>query len=100
MEIKIRKKFPETWLWQTVTTDETGKTDLDNLVVPDTITSWILTGFSMSTETGLGVVNGPEKITAFQKFFIKLYLPYSIKVLLQISFFLPTQDFQILSEIT
>lgn len=87
MEIKTRKKFPETWLWQTVTTDETGKTELDDLVVPDTITSWILTGFSMSTETGLGVVNGPEKITAFQKFFIKLYLPYSIKVLVHISLF-------------
>ena len=80
MEIKTRKNFPETWLWETVTTDETGRATLDQLVIPDTITSWILTGFSMSTVSGLGVTDAAEKITAFQKFFIKLYLPYSIKV--------------------
>jgi CD109 antigen len=80
MQIKTRKHFPETWLWDTVETDGSGQAQLSQVTVPDTITSWIVTAFSMSPEKGLGLDPTAEKITAFQKFFIKLYLPYSIKV--------------------
>jgi CD109 antigen len=80
MQIKTRTKFPETWIWDTVTTDSNGAAQLTNLTVPDTITSWIVTAFSMSADKGLGLDASAEKIVAFQNFFIKLYLPYSVKV--------------------
>ena len=47
--------------------------------VPDTITSWIITGFSVDPLTGLGLTNQPSKLTVFQPFFVTTNLPYSIK---------------------
>lgn len=47
--------------------------------VPDTITSWIVTGFSVDSVTGLGITKEAKKLTVFQPFFISLNLPYSVK---------------------
>lgn len=47
--------------------------------VPDTITSWIITGFSSSFQHGLGLTKEPTKLTVFMPYFIYLNLPYSIK---------------------
>jgi CD109 antigen len=48
-------------------------------VVPDTITSWIITGFSMNSKEGLGLTKQPSKLTVFMPFFVALNLPYSVK---------------------
>jgi hypothetical protein len=79
--IKTRKNFPETWIWDKVAIDENGFGKLSNLTIPDTITSWIVTGFGVSNNKGFGTSN-KVSILAFQDFFIKLQLPYSIKTLL------------------
>lgn len=47
--------------------------------VPDTITSWVITGFSVDPVTGLGLTKNPSKLEVFQPFFVSLNLPYSIK---------------------
>lgn len=47
--------------------------------VPDSITSWIITGFSINPETGLGLTKQPSKLTVFQPFFVSTNLPYSIR---------------------
>jgi len=47
--------------------------------VPDTITSWILTGFSIDPVTGLGLTKQPTNLNVFQPFFVSMNLPYSIK---------------------
>jgi CD109 antigen len=47
--------------------------------VPDTITSWIITGFSVDPITGLGLTRQPSKFNVFQPFFVSINLPYSIK---------------------
>ena len=47
--------------------------------VPDTITSWFITGFALSAENGLGLTERAEKLKVFKPFFIVLDLPYSIK---------------------
>lgn len=44
---------------------------MSELVIPDTITSWIVTGFGVSETAGLGVAE-KSSILAFQDFFIKL----------------------------
>lgn len=48
-------------------------------VVPDTITSWYITGFSTNAKLGLGVTEEKTVFRTFRKFFISLDLPYSIK---------------------
>ena len=45
--------------------------------VPDTITSWIASAFSMSNSSGLGV-SKPATLKVFQSFFVSLTLPYSV----------------------
>lgn len=47
--------------------------------VPDTITSWIITGFSVSPVYGLGLTRQPRKLNVFLPFFVSTNLPYSVK---------------------
>ncbi|NXI47362.1 CD109 protein, partial [Galbula dea] len=73
----VRTHFPETWLWiDTKTRSDTGTTV--EVVVPDTITSWVASAFVMSEKSGLGVTTAPVELEAFQPFFIFLNLPYSV----------------------
>jgi len=71
---RVRQFFPETWLWQRVTTDASGKATL-KLTVPDSITTWMLRAVAVSQSNGLGVAE--TELKAFQPFFVKLDLPYS-----------------------
>lgn len=47
--------------------------------VPDTMTSWIITGFSIHPINGLGLTKQPSMFSVFQPFFVSTNLPYSIK---------------------
>ncbi|XP_071560506.1 thioester-containing protein 1 allele S3 isoform X2 [Temnothorax nylanderi] len=76
-KVKVRKNFPETWLWQTLDAGYNGKTELRR-AVPDSITSWILTAFSVNDAHGLGLIEEPRKLKVFKPFFISVDLPYSV----------------------
>jgi CD109 antigen len=71
---RVRQYFPETWLWQEVLTDSSGKATV-NVEVPDTITTWMLRAVALSKEKGLGI--GEAQLVTFQPFFLKIDLPYS-----------------------
>ncbi|XP_063425362.1 CD109 antigen-like [Mytilus trossulus] len=71
-----RSKFPETWLWMNTTTSENGHASIET-IVPDTITQWITSSFAVNKNTGFGV-SANANITTFQRFFIRLELPYSV----------------------
>ncbi|XP_007935410.1 ovostatin-like [Orycteropus afer afer] len=72
----LRTSFPETWIWDLITTDSTGKASLP-LTVPDTITQWKANGFCLDDKTGFGI-SPTISLTAFQPFFVELTLPYSV----------------------
>nr|XP_021526999.1 ovostatin-like [Aotus nancymaae] len=72
----LRKSFPETWVWNLVTTDSAGAANL-KLTVPDTITQWKASGFCMNDKAGFGL-SPTVSMTAFQPFFVDLTLPYSV----------------------
>jgi CD109 antigen len=71
---RVRQFFPETWVWQQVVTDASGKSTI-KLTVPDSITTWMLRAVAISEDKGLGVAE--DELKAFQPFFVKLDLPYS-----------------------
>lgn len=73
---KVRSDFSETWIWDKVLLNESGETDIHS-IIPDTITSWIASGFALSNKTGLGVANKTQ-ITGFQGFFVSMILPASL----------------------
>uniref|UniRef100_A0A915PPC2 Alpha-2-macroglobulin domain-containing protein n=1 Tax=Setaria digitata TaxID=48799 RepID=A0A915PPC2_9BILA len=75
---KIRKLFPETWVWSNMQIRGTAEAVFE-AVVPDTITSWVASAFAINDETGLGVAPSTSKLTVFRPFFIRINLPYSVK---------------------
>jgi CD109 antigen len=77
-EVRVRKHFPETWLWDSaVSHNESGAVSFERRV-PDTITSWVVNAFGVHPQSGLSVSDAPLKLTVFNPFFIKTNLPYSI----------------------
>ncbi|CAM6001992.1 unnamed protein product, partial [Sphagnum balticum] len=74
---RVRKQFPETWLWNSTITGFDGNAVITSQI-PDTITSWFISAFAMDQISGLGISQSPAKITVFRPFFIKLSLPYSL----------------------
>ncbi|KAL7739077.1 hypothetical protein ACLKA6_011410 [Drosophila palustris] len=74
----VRKNFVETWLFEDI---EETKTEIFKWVrtIPDTITSWVLTAFSLHPEKGLGVTDDQLNIKTFLPFFVSIRLPYSVK---------------------
>ncbi|XP_028406949.1 murinoglobulin-1-like isoform X3 [Dendronephthya gigantea] len=74
--VKIRKEFPETWLWSDEKLDESGNKTIE-VTVPGTITSWVANGFAISSKTGIGV-SETTTLKAFQPFFVSMTLPYSV----------------------
>ncbi|XP_061097670.1 CD109 antigen [Conger conger] len=73
-EPRVRKLFPETWLWLDANMSDSTTASF-SVTVPDSITSWIATGFVMSENRGLGLVSLPQKLTVFKNFFLALKLP-------------------------
>ena len=47
--------------------------------VPDIMSSWIITGFSVDPIAGLSLTKQPSTLTVFQPFLVTTNLPYSIK---------------------
>uniref|UniRef100_A0A2M4B954 CD109 antigen n=2 Tax=Anopheles marajoara TaxID=58244 RepID=A0A2M4B954_9DIPT len=75
---RVRTVFPETWLWEVDQEGFSGEKTLQKKV-PDTITSWIITGFSVNPIYGLGLTQRPRKLNVFLPFFVSTNLPYSVK---------------------
>ncbi|KAJ8680026.1 hypothetical protein QAD02_015813 [Eretmocerus hayati] len=69
--------IPDTWLFMNMSSGYEGKTVIRKKA-PDSITSWVLTGFSVDPTFGLGLMDSPRKLKVFKPFFISLNLPYSV----------------------
>ncbi|XP_065356086.1 LOW QUALITY PROTEIN: thioester-containing protein 1 allele R1-like [Calliphora vicina] len=76
-EQDYRVNFPEVWIFQNVDINATNTKMTFKL--PDSITTWRITAFSVNEKSGLGIVDVPTDVTAIKPFFISLNLPYSIK---------------------
>lgn len=86
-EPKVRKDFSESFLWQDVEirnvdkrrqNGDRGREEI-NVKVPESITSYVFSGVSLSNRFGLAIPAAYPKLTVFQPFFIQLTLPFSIK---------------------
>ncbi len=75
--VAVRKDFPETWIWDGIQV-ESGEQHFKKRV-PDTITSWVISAFSLSSDNGLGLTKDSTKVTTFKSFFASISLPYSVK---------------------
>ncbi|XP_035792385.1 CD109 antigen-like isoform X1 [Anopheles albimanus] len=76
--IRYRTDFRESWLWKNITLPRSGRSTMIEQV-PDTITSWYLTGFSIDPVHGIGIIKKPIRYNTVKQFYIVDNLPYSIK---------------------
>ncbi|XP_061165105.1 CD109 antigen-like [Saccostrea echinata] len=76
-ETRVRRLFPETWLWLNKTLDADGMTSL-SVPVPDTITTWVATAFAVNPKSGLGLTPTQANLKVFQPFFVSLTMPYLV----------------------
>lgn len=74
----LRENFPETWIFENFEADNHGKLKFVT-EVPNTISSFIITGFAVHPEHGLAIAKH-QKVTVVQEFFLKLIVPYSVRL--------------------
>ncbi|KAK3783696.1 hypothetical protein RRG08_025320 [Elysia crispata] len=75
----VRKFFPEVWLWEiSYITDDSGGQVSIPATVPDTLTTWITTGFSLHPEFGLSITEKPTELVVSKPMFVTLDLPMTI----------------------
>ncbi|KAK7114959.1 CD109 antigen-like isoform X3 [Littorina saxatilis] len=77
-QVTVRKDFPETWIWKTAQTDDSGSVSFVEKL-PDSITSWVISTFAVRDNSELGVTAQLLELNAFNPFFVSLNLPYSIR---------------------
>lgn len=72
----VRSNFPDVWIYDVQETAN-GQITLEKLT-PDSITTWMLNGFSINAEKGFSVAK-TQKVNVFKDFFIKIEKPHSAK---------------------
>lgn len=72
----LREYFPDVWIFEDF---EAENSTIDKVFrVPDSMTSWHISAFSVHDEKGVAVAD-PEDLIVKNEFFIKFSLPYSIR---------------------
>ncbi|XP_064595766.1 C3 and PZP-like alpha-2-macroglobulin domain-containing protein 8 [Liolophura sinensis] len=74
---KRRTYFPDMWFRKCYNTTSSSKYHSFWTTIPDSLTTWVVNGFSVSTKDGLSVARSIEVTTA-KSFFSELALPYSV----------------------
>lgn len=75
---RVRKDFHETWIFEKLEMNGNEILTLNN-IVPDGMTSWIISGFAIDHELGIALTPFKTLIVR-QEFFIEPLLPYSIRI--------------------
>lgn len=86
-EPTVRKDFSETFLWQSVDilkidrrqSNSVRGREVISVKVPESITSYIISGVTMNNRFGMGLPLTFPSVTVFLPFFIQFTLPFSIK---------------------
>ncbi|XP_070504804.1 thioester-containing protein 1 allele S3-like isoform X1 [Chironomus tepperi] len=73
----VREDFREVFIFDELEVDHTGVMRKKYITL-DSITSWMISSFSMNEESGLAI-GPPKKLKVKNQFFTKIVLPYSIR---------------------
>lgn len=72
----IRDDFREVWLFEEFDVPDGSITK--QFITPDSMTSWMISSFSMNDEYGLAI-GSPKELVVKNQFFIQVLLPYSVR---------------------
>lgn len=72
----VRTNFPKTWLWNLISVDSSGSTNV-SFLVPDTITQWQASAFCVNGNAGFGI-SPKVSLQISQPFFMEVTSPFSV----------------------
>ena len=75
--VRVRSFFPETWVWTSADADARGAASAP-AAVPDTLTGWSLSAFSLHPQRGIAVAPPAPSLAVSQPFYMRATLPYSV----------------------
>lgn len=73
----LRQDFPESWIFDSFDTGN-KKSIMKEFKVPDSITTWLISAFSLNKNIGIAMAPTQE-LKVMNNFFVEINLPYSIK---------------------
>ncbi|KAL7011301.1 hypothetical protein ACKWTF_014218 [Chironomus riparius] len=73
----LRNDFPGTWIFKEFEFGDDEILEME-FKVPDSITSWVISAFSVNADSGVALAPKKE-LSVKNDFFLKMILPYSIK---------------------
>ncbi|XP_053957332.1 thioester-containing protein 1 allele R1 [Anastrepha ludens] len=76
--IHLMHEPADTWLFLNISASNEGRTTLHRRI-PSSMTSWVLSAFSLDPITGLGLTNPTKTLQSYKEFYISTEVPYSIR---------------------
>ena len=67
-QIRAGPNIPETWIWEELSVNENSTLEISRTFPSNNITSWVITGFSLNSGSGIGILQSPTKISRFEKY--------------------------------
>lgn len=77
-KVYLSQNIADTWLFTNFSLNIEGKTSLGRKL-PKSLTTWVVTAFSLDPRYGLGLMQSPKKVQVSKQFVVTIDLPYSIK---------------------
>ncbi|KAF5295443.1 hypothetical protein FQA39_LY13104 [Lamprigera yunnana] len=77
-KVHLQQDVAETWLFTNFSLNIEGKTSIGRKL-PSSITTWVITGFSLDQRYGLGLLKSPKKLQVSKSFVLSIDLPHSIQ---------------------
>ncbi|KAK5646677.1 hypothetical protein RI129_005141 [Pyrocoelia pectoralis] len=77
-KVYLSHNIADTWLFTNFSLNIEGKTSIGRKL-PNSLTTWVLTAFSLDQRYGLGLLQSPKKVQVSKSFVVTIDLPYSIK---------------------
>ncbi|CAD6999787.1 unnamed protein product [Ceratitis capitata] len=76
--IHLMHEPANTWLFLNISAGNEGRTTLHRRI-PSSMTSWVLSAFSLDPITGLGLTHPIKTMQSYKEFFITTEVPYSVR---------------------
>ncbi|KAK4880764.1 hypothetical protein RN001_008910 [Aquatica leii] len=77
-KVYLTNDIADTWLFTNFSLNIEGKTSIGRKL-PNTLTTWVITGFSLDQRYGLGILQSPKKLQVSKSFQLNIDLPHSIQ---------------------
>ncbi|XP_018336565.1 CD109 antigen-like isoform X2 [Agrilus planipennis] len=77
-KVYLQSNVADTWLFTNFSSGFEGKASIHRKI-PSSITTWLVTGFSLDSAYGLGIVKAPKRLQVAKSFSVNFDIPHSVQ---------------------